>query len=398
MKLPLNYEIQQEFDSQRFMKMRIKVMHSGLNLNNSYFSSEVMEKAKHTLANVPILAFIKKQDGEEYEDFGGHEFEIKITENDVKYVYLGRPIGIIPETNNYDVEFDDDGKQFVVVDGYVWKQYANSAMDIINRDGVKKVSMEILVDDYSWEEEYINILDYSYIGVTMLGENVREAMLGAKAEIINYSKSTISEMMEELKMTLKGGQEEMTFEEEKVEEIVEEQQEVEEFEQVEEEPEQQTEEQTEEFEEEKEEEIVTDETAEEFQEQTEQEDTIALMQKEIDELKEENARLQAFVNEVHAKAKQDAINEMFEKFEDIKEIQETIELKEKAQEMNLNDIENQLFAIRGKNINELNFSKSEPNDLAKLVTQYSVKKSNKPEWSDIVEQYKQKEGGNGQFI
>lgn len=198
--IPVDYSVQ-PFDEDRFLKMRVKVMHSGLNLNSTNFSKEAIEKAQPTLANIPLLAFVKKNDGEESEDFAGHEFEIKITENDIKYVYLGRPIGIVPETNNYSVEEDEDGKIFVYTDAYVWKDYANSALDIIERDGVKSVSMEINVDEYEGKEEYFDITGYKYTGIALLGEDVNPAMIGAQAEVANYSvvKTSLSEMMAELK-------------------------------------------------------------------------------------------------------------------------------------------------------------------------------------------------------
>ena len=46
-------------------------MHSGLNLNSSTFGLEAIEKARPTLANIPLLAFIKKVDGDDRADFAG---------------------------------------------------------------------------------------------------------------------------------------------------------------------------------------------------------------------------------------------------------------------------------------------------------------------------------------
>jgi hypothetical protein len=203
-KLPVSYSATDSFDSERFMKLRVKVMHTGLNLNNSNFSLAAIEKARPTLANIPLLAFIKKTDGDSNADFAGHEYEIKITEDDIKYVYLGRPIGIVPETNNYAVETDEEGKTFVVVDAYVWKDYANSALDILNRDEVKKVSMEINVNDYEWQDDYsyVDINDYAYTGIALLGEDVREAMIGAQAEVVKFSVGSITSMLAELKAEL----------------------------------------------------------------------------------------------------------------------------------------------------------------------------------------------------
>ena len=186
LKLPLTFETS-HFDSDRFLKLRVKVMHNGLNLNQSSFSDKAITAAAPTIANIPLLAFVKKRDGVEDSDFLGHEFEFKWTEEGVEYVYLGRPIGMIPETNNYTYEEDENGIKFVSVDGYIWKDYANEALDIIQRDEGKKVSMEIKVDSYKIDNSIIEITDYKYTGIALLGEDVQEAMIGARADIAEFS-------------------------------------------------------------------------------------------------------------------------------------------------------------------------------------------------------------------
>lgn len=206
-KLPLEFS-KVDYNSDRFEKLRVKVMHNGLNLNNSNFSDGSIERASGTLQNVPILAFVKKTDGAEDADFSGHEIEIKLTEDGVKQVYLGRPIGMIPETNNYTYEEDEDGKKFVYVDGYIWKDYANEALDIIQKAGQKKVSMEIKVYDYDFTEDYMDILDYAYTGIALLGDDVREAMIGAKAEIMEFQQETFSKFVLEFKNAFTAAQEE----------------------------------------------------------------------------------------------------------------------------------------------------------------------------------------------
>lgn len=200
MNLPVSYSLL-EFDSERFLKLRVKVMHSGLNENRSNFGVEAINSAEPTLKNIPLLAFIKRQDGADDADFGGHEYEIRITENDIKYVYLGRPVGMIPETNNYSLVKEDD-KYYVYVDAYVWKDYANEALDIIDRDFSKSVSMEVNIDDYESRDDYLDILSYKYTGIALLGDDVRPAMLGAKAEIAAFSADSIQSMISELNEAL----------------------------------------------------------------------------------------------------------------------------------------------------------------------------------------------------
>jgi len=384
MNLPIQYEVQKsDFDSERFQKMRIYVMHSGLNLNNSNFGKSAIKKAQSSLANIPILAFVKKQDGTDEQDFGGHEFEIKITENGVDFVYLGRPIGIIPETNNYSFEEDEEGKNFVVVDGYVWKDYANSALDIIARDEVKKVSMEILVHDYKWEDDYIDILDYSYVGIAMLGEDVREAMIGAKAEIINYSKNAIASMLLELKETLKGGEGTLDNFEEKDDGVVEE----ETFEEEEEETKEEN------FEEEEKEE------QEESEEESFSEKEVELMN-EVASLKEEKQTLQSTIDQLQTQIaeyelgqKEAAVEALFQNFPDLEDSEEAQQLKTQAMEADLEEIEMKLFALRGKQLvftaKDDDEEENKAQDWRKLIHDFTDQRDqNEPEWAPLVEKHK----------
>lgn len=201
--LPITYEVNSSFDD-RFKKVTIWVMHDKLNLNNTYFKPEVIEDAKESLKNIPILAFVEEQDGADYKDFGGHEVKIKVTKNEIDLVYLGRPIGVVPSENNYRIE-ELDGKNFVVVDGYIWTKYANEALDIFERDGVKNHSMEIKILLYSVDNEnkYTNIDKYIYTGLTLIGDNHKPAMKGSKAELYTFNNDYYT-MVEELNTKLKS--------------------------------------------------------------------------------------------------------------------------------------------------------------------------------------------------
>lgn len=204
--LPLSFE-QTGFRDERFTKVRVKVMHNGQNFNGSTFYDEAIEKAAPSLKNVPLLAFIKKIDGTDQSDFGGHEVEFKITEDGVKVVYLGRPIGLIPETNNYAYEEDVDGIKYVYVDAYIWNNYSAEALEIIERDEGKSVSMEIELGNYEVSEGgALNILDYQYQGVVALGEDVPPAMRNARLDISEFSRSDmgafVAKFSKDLKETL----------------------------------------------------------------------------------------------------------------------------------------------------------------------------------------------------
>jgi hypothetical protein len=213
--VPVKYQVQ-PFSDDRFKKVRILVMHEGLNLNGSVFNMDGIEDAKESIKNIPILAFVKQQDGTNGGDFAGHESELIITnEGEIKNRYLGRPIGIVPaDACDYHYEIHDD-KTYVAVTGYIWTDYANEGLDILERDGEKSQSMEIRIDNGSWDDNYecFNISKYRYTGLTLLGDDVRPAMVGAKCSAYSLSETFSADfydMINELNDTLQNYTEEST--------------------------------------------------------------------------------------------------------------------------------------------------------------------------------------------
>jgi len=195
----------------------IKVMHNGLNFNNSTFEDDSIENAKESLKNKPILGYIKKIDGSDAKDFAGHEVEITFGEEGLKVTYLERPLGLVPESNNYSISEEDD-KKYVVCRGYLWREYLNSGYEILKDNPNKSVSMEIAVDDYEANEDgTINITKYRYLGITILGDDIQPAMKGAKLSVIgqfsegftNDFHNKIEELNEKIaNFTTKGGEKE----------------------------------------------------------------------------------------------------------------------------------------------------------------------------------------------
>lgn len=168
------------------MKVRIKFNKTGKNYNWTKFTKEALVDAEPTLKNIPILAYIKCTDEElaKY-DFDGHNTMTKIVETPngykVEYKYLERPIGVIPETNNVTYEEGDNGEEYCVCDGYVWKTYSNEGYEIIKNSEYKSVSMEIREREghYDEEDDYYDITKFTYQGITVLGDDVEPAIEGA---------------------------------------------------------------------------------------------------------------------------------------------------------------------------------------------------------------------------
>lgn len=193
------YEVMKDYDMESFIKMRILIAHTGVNHNGSKFSLESFENAKPTLANKPLLARVVQVGENEY-DFNGHDMDWEIDENgNFKVTYLEQPIGVIPESNDYEiVEFD--GREYVAATGYVWRGYTNLAEQIIDERGEVEVSMEIDFgdDDYHYDEEdgHYSINNFRYKGVTLLGAHVAPGMEKAHAVAV-YTRKTDEEVTTE---------------------------------------------------------------------------------------------------------------------------------------------------------------------------------------------------------
>lgn len=207
--LATTYEVDNSFDSEKFIKMRLRVQHDGINPNKSNFELSDIEKAKDSIKNIPILANIIVDENGEYQ-FGGHDMEITETEDgEYQLTYKETPIGVVPESCNYSID-KFNNKNYVFCDAYIWKGYSNRSQDIIERDNDIKLSMEILVDGYSYDakQKVYNITDYRYTGITFLNKNYGTGMENALATTGTFSEEQNKDkfiiMMQELKDTLES--------------------------------------------------------------------------------------------------------------------------------------------------------------------------------------------------
>lgn len=130
----------------RFIDVSIDVMHTGVNQNKTSFTKDVITKAIPSICNTPILGYVVDELDEEDKDFKGHEHELRITDEDVKYVYAGQAYGVIPESCNPRWIIKDDGngteREYLRVDGLIWTKF-NDPVDIFIRDGTKNHSVEL---------------------------------------------------------------------------------------------------------------------------------------------------------------------------------------------------------------------------------------------------------------
>lgn len=200
MNVPMKFELTNEVLNKNFHKVKLYVCHNGVNLNESHFSDGAIARASKSLQNIPILAYIERDEDGKPIQFGGHEIEYTLEEKDGEFYFkehfLEVPIGVIPSQNEYAIE-SVDGKNYVTCIGYIWKNYANEAYDLLLENDVTDVSMEIGVYDFKFlNDGVIDILEYEYEGVTVIGCD--PAMVGAKIQM-SFSKDNNKEYEERVK-------------------------------------------------------------------------------------------------------------------------------------------------------------------------------------------------------
>lgn len=134
--------------------VRINVFHEKQNPNGSYFEEESLTNNKEGFQNKPIVAsYIRNEDGE-IEDFQEHNEDES-------------PIGVIPETNNYEISIIDE-LQWVSVDGLIFKDYCPEAYELLKQG--KKISMEIdVLDGFKGTDGFYHIKKFDLLCITCLG-------------------------------------------------------------------------------------------------------------------------------------------------------------------------------------------------------------------------------------
>lgn len=412
--LPSTFSIKGETHSgdTRFLNICVDLMHTGLNLNNSFFEKEVVNQCLDSIKNTPILGFIKYNNTTKENDFNGHEYILTRTENGVEEQYVGRAYGVIPESCNprwiMKVCSDGQEREFLQVDALIWEKF-DDATSILYRDVEKSESMELevsSVEGYEDENGVFHFTNFRFDGACILGDDIKPAMLDANVKISevkftmnDFANSVRSELNDKFELFNKtfaalindksnqGGVDNMPNTD--LEQVIEEQ--VAEFEQevvegdvVEsEEPEHEATEDEEVAEEEAGVEVVESEFADTEDEIADVETEYAKMKDAFEEvtnafnqLKNEYDAIKADFDEMKPKydeyveaekqreiAEQNAQKEAkFAEYEDVLgDNPDFVSLKEKKDEMSVDEIEKEcaVMFVKASRANKVNFSKAD---------------------------------------
>ena len=189
----INFE-ESDKNKDGLLPVHLQACHTNLNVNNSNIEESVMLDALPSFSNRPILGYIHKVVTDENPDgqweFYGHNCH----EENGELVYDEVPIGIIPESCNAQLIYDKDkDKTYCEVDGYIFEEYSR-ASEILKREGECSVSVELSIRELSYEakQRYLNIEDFWFSGVTILGKNeygdeVKPGMTGSNIKLADFS-------------------------------------------------------------------------------------------------------------------------------------------------------------------------------------------------------------------
>lgn len=203
-KVPAVFDIAESDDTHRgMMRLKFKLFHTLLNRNGSFVSEESATEAMKTIPDRPILAAIHQLDDGTW-DFEGHEMEeVENEEGQMEIHYIESQVGSFssePAWMEYDEEMD---KTYICCYGYIPRDYTKAA-EIIERKNGTKNSVELYIDEmaYNAKEKYLDLKKFYVNGSTLLGSKadgteIGEGMLGARADIADFSEENNSVKFEQ---------------------------------------------------------------------------------------------------------------------------------------------------------------------------------------------------------
>lgn len=176
-------------DTEGLLSVHLQANHTQTNINGSHIEEDVAERALTSFYNRPILGFMHKVNDQW--EFWGHNMH---EDEDGNIEYDEIPIGVIPESCNAKLVYDKSKKKtYVEVDGYIYEEYSHAA-EILQREEECSVSVELAIRELSYnaKERYLDITNYYYQGVTVLGcddsgNDIKPGMEGSNIRLADFN-------------------------------------------------------------------------------------------------------------------------------------------------------------------------------------------------------------------
>ena len=190
--IPSKFSLSDDFslNNPDFHLVKLRIMSSGENYNGSSFTIDSLNKAKDSVAYTPILAnIVEREDGEL--DANGHDIDFEMKADykgniSFKETYIERPVGVFLN-NSTEIKYDEENDvNYIQAYGIIWKTYS-SMYDILKRDEVKDVSVEVEVINGQFRDDgYYEIQEYNILATTILGNGNLPAIENSRIEF-NFS-------------------------------------------------------------------------------------------------------------------------------------------------------------------------------------------------------------------
>lgn len=196
------------------VRAHLQAAHVGKNRNRSQITYNSMKKNLKSIKNRPILAYIHQLeiDGEEKNVFGWHAMH---EGDNGEIIYDEIPVGHVPADAKPELVYDaDNDKEYIETDAYLYEGYTKAPDILMDAEGKCPVSVEIDVYDFSYDakEKILNIDDFVFKGITILGyyedgSVVEPAMEGANISLLNFNVDKATFEIDQNSM--KGGKDDM---------------------------------------------------------------------------------------------------------------------------------------------------------------------------------------------
>ena len=160
------FEIIDENLDSDFALCKIYICSDGKNLHGIEVSLQAIIEAQESLKNKYLVAKLNTEEN----DFEGHEADERI-------------IGHFPESSKMEI-VQYKNRNFLTAQALISKVYASKDYFILANNNNKGVSMEI--KDIVWNEDYTVINNFSFHGVTILGDSKTPAIPNANLEVMVF--------------------------------------------------------------------------------------------------------------------------------------------------------------------------------------------------------------------
>lgn len=177
-----NIEMIDSNKDSNFAILSLDFFASGDNLHSMYVSENTLMQTANTIKNCPLIWAYDP----ELDDAHTHTKDES-------------PCGFVPETSTISYRILPDGRTMLSVVAYVWRRYTGELLSFFKRDGGKKpVSVEMIVHKTrKLPNDKIELLDFRYEGITILGSYVTPAIPLAQATVLSFAQLK-EEYMEDL--------------------------------------------------------------------------------------------------------------------------------------------------------------------------------------------------------